>query len=245
VPARLPAVGDANHPGHIPSPAEQQPRRFQAEDRPDPRQDARPGLRPNELPSARFAHPEAGDRAAWQDRRGQPGPRNDTPRPGVSFIPSAEQDRARAATQQAVPPPRNLPDVPRYDRRDEPGAAPAPEARQPRFEQPAARPSDRPPPAQENPAPRDVERFRQMRQAQPSFRPERSEPQPQPRIERAPPQPMPQPALRESRPAFERPSPPPAPRNAPEPRPQNPPAQGQNRGGEHRPPHGNRDEKQN
>ena len=235
VPARLPPVGEANRPGNGSSPADQASRRFQAEDRPDPRQGPRGDMRPNELPSARFAHPDAGDRAAWQDRRAQPGPRNDTPRPGVSFIPNAEQDRARAAAlPQATPQPRNLPDVPRFDRRDEPGAAPAQDTRQSRFQQPTARPMDRPQPAQENAVPRDVERFRSMRQPQPEFRPERSEPPQQPRIERAPPQPMPQPSLRESRPA---------PQNAPPPRPQAQPAQ-QNRGAEHRP-HGNRDERQN
>ena len=251
VPARLPPVGD-NRPGNAPAPADQASRRFQANDRPDPRQGGRPDFRPNELPSARFAHPDV-DRAAVQDRRdaqpAQPAPRNEAPRPGGSFIPSAEQDRARAAVAQpqAAPQPRNLPDVPRFNRRDEPGATPPPEARQPRFEPPAPRPADRPQPAPENTAPRDVQRFRDMRQAQPEFRPERSEPPPQPRIERAPPQPMPQPMPRESRPAFERPNPPPPPpQNAPPPRPQGQPAQGQgqNHGGEHRP-HGNKDERQN
>ncbi|WNL46950.1 FecR domain-containing protein [Dyella sp. BiH032] len=252
VPARLPPVDDANRPGNRPAPADQTPRRFQADDRPDFRQNARPDLRPNELPSARFAHPDAGDRAAFQDRRPPQGasrsdtPRNDTPRPGVSFVSNAAQDRERAAAAQpqAAPPPRSLPEVPRFNRRDEPGTAPAPEMRQPRFEQPMARPSERPQPAPENAAPREVERFREMRQPQPSFRPERNEPPQQPRIERAPPQAMPQPVQREVRPAFERPAPQPAPQSAPPPRPQNQPAQGQNRGGEHRQ-HGNRDERQN
>ncbi|WP_250901618.1 MULTISPECIES: DUF6600 domain-containing protein [unclassified Dyella] len=256
VPARLPPVGNRPDNANV----DNGPRRFEANNRPDNAANApnaRPDMRPNELPSARFAHPDAADRAAVQNRRdgGQPigndNGRNNNPRPGVSFVTNPEQDRARQAqTQpQATPQPRTLPDVQRFNRRDEPGAAP--EARQPRYEPQPNRQDDRPQPERQldrpqpmpqNAAPRD---FRQA-QPQPSFRQERSEPQPEQRIERAPPQraePMPQPSLREARPAYERPNPPPQPQRE-QARPQ--PAQGQNHGGgEHRPPPRGKDEHQN
>jgi len=243
VPARLPPVGNR---ADNAAPADNGARRFEANGRPDDAATPRPDMRPNELPSARFAHPDAADRAAGQNRRdgGQPAPGNN-PRPGVSFVTSPEQDRARQAQAQpqqpqATPQPRNLPEAPRFNRRDEPGAAP--DTRQPRVEQPnrqIERQVDRPQPTPENAAPRD---FRQA-QPQPSFRQERSEPAQQPRIERAPPQraePMPQPSLREARPAYERPNPPPQPQRE-QPRPQ--PAQGQSHGGGEHKPH--KDEHQN
>jgi uncharacterized cupin superfamily protein len=250
VPARLPPVGA--RPGNaaapnMPASVDNGPRRFEANpgNPANPRPDqpgARPDLRPNELPSARFAHPDFNDRAGLRDRQPPPG-RNEAPRPGVSYIPGPEQDRRAAQPQTATQPqpqPRSLPDVPRYDRRDEPGAAPAPAPRQPRMEQPAYRAPGNP---QAQP---DYGRQREMREPPQDVRPQRSEPMQQPRIERAPPQraePMPQPSLRESRPAFERPSPPPRQEAAP-PRPQ-PAPQGQNRGGERHPPHNNKDERQN
>jgi len=60
-------------------------------------------MRPGELPSARFARPE-GQQA--------PNPRgeNNQPRPGVSYIPNAAEDRARAQQQ-----PGTLPNVPRVE----------------------------------------------------------------------------------------------------------------------------------
>ena len=283
VPARLPPVG--SRADNNAAPADNAPRRFEANNRPDTGRpdnganppNARPDLRPNELPSARFAHPDAGDRAAWQNRRdgGQPirsddspdnsrpnnsrpdnsrpdNRLNNNPRPGVSYVTSPEQDRARQAQAQpqATPQPRNLPDAPRFNRRDEPGAAPA-DSRPSRFDQPLNRQDERQvqrQPAQENPAQREFRQAPQPQpQQQPAFRQERSEPVQQQRIERAPPQraePMPQPSLREARPAYERPNPPQAqpPQQREQARPQ--PAQNQNRGGEHRPPRG-KDEHQN
>jgi hypothetical protein len=70
---------------------------------PMPRGDNEPAARSGELPSARYARPN-----------GQPGyqrPENNQPRPGVSYIPSAAEDRARG--QQA--PQGSLPTPPRIE----------------------------------------------------------------------------------------------------------------------------------
>ncbi|WP_267224571.1 DUF6600 domain-containing protein [Dyella silvae] len=61
-----------------------------------------PAMRPGELPSARFARPYA-------EPQQRPAPNNNQPRPGVSYIPNAESDRARGQQQGA------LPNVPRFE----------------------------------------------------------------------------------------------------------------------------------
>jgi hypothetical protein len=72
--------------------------------RPQPRGDNEPGaMRPGELQSSRYVRPNGQP----QIQRGE----NNQPRPGVSFIPSAESDRMRS---QQVPP-GNLPTTPRIE----------------------------------------------------------------------------------------------------------------------------------
>jgi hypothetical protein len=72
--------------------------------RPQPRGDNEPGaMRPGELPSSRFVRPNG----QAQIQRGG----DNQPRPGVSFIPSAESDRMRS---QQVPP-GSLPTPPRIE----------------------------------------------------------------------------------------------------------------------------------
>lgn len=71
---------------------------------------------PGDLPSTRFAHPNSGDRGGWRtdsNRQAQ----GQSPRPGVSYISTPQQDRERAAEQQVQSQPRGtLPDTPRYTR---------------------------------------------------------------------------------------------------------------------------------
>jgi len=70
-----------------------------------PRPDNEAQMRPGELPSARFARP-AGQQPPYQrDQRGD----NGAARPGVSYVPNAAEDRARAQQPQGT-----LPNVPRF-----------------------------------------------------------------------------------------------------------------------------------
>lgn len=85
VPARLPPVGNRQ----MPSTAAQPPAANAADMR--RAEDAagnRPTMRPNELPSARFAHPNANQDVAVPNRGDRtPPPQNQAPRPGVSYHP--------------------------------------------------------------------------------------------------------------------------------------------------------------
>jgi len=79
--------------------------------RPNPRFDNEAAARPGELPSARYVRPNA---PPYQR------PENNQPRPGVSYIPNAAEDRARA--QQ---PPGTLPTPSRFEQ--QPSRQPAPQ----------------------------------------------------------------------------------------------------------------------
>jgi hypothetical protein len=107
-PNRQPAFSaEQNGPGRGNAQAPGQPA-----NRPAQRFDNAPAaMRPGELPSARFARPN--DQQVQEQRGG-----NNQPRPGVSYIPSAAEDRSRA--QQA---PGTLPNVPRVEQapRQSPG----------------------------------------------------------------------------------------------------------------------------
>ncbi|MFC4528762.1 FecR domain-containing protein [Dyella halodurans] len=81
----------------------------------------RAAMRPGEMPSARFAHSRE-DMPTIE--RATPG---NQPRPGVSYIPSAESDRARAQPSAGV-----LPNVPRVER------APAGPDNEPRYQRESA-----------------------------------------------------------------------------------------------------------
>ncbi|MFC4765294.1 DUF6600 domain-containing protein [Dyella koreensis] len=257
VPARLPPVGNRQ----MPNTAAQPPVPNAADMR--RAEDAagnRPTMRPNELPSARFAHPNANLDAAGREalpNRGDraPLPQNQAPRPGVSYIPNAQEDRARAAQQAAQEQQQrgNLPDVPHYNR-----AQDNPQARNPRLESaPEQRPAPAAPRNEPVPQPRgrdigNAAPFDNQRIERPAPRPAyqaQQRPEPQPRME---PQPQPQrmeqpmPRMREPQPeprAYQPPPrPQPMPQNNPQPREQphnNPPA---NRD-EHRP--RNKDEQHN
>lgn len=87
------------------------------------------GGRPDELPSARFARPQGGEERAYQGNRQQPA--NNQPRPGVSYIPSAEEDRAA----RMQPQPGTLPAEQHFER-----AQPAPQENAQRFNQPRQEP---------------------------------------------------------------------------------------------------------
>ncbi|QNK00029.1 FecR family protein [Dyella telluris] len=98
----------SNGPNRQPAnPADQNgPSRFNAQapaNRPSPRPDNDAAMRPGELPSSRFARPND---QQTQYQRGQ----NNQPRPGVSYIPNAAEDRSRAQQGQGT-----LPNAPRIE----------------------------------------------------------------------------------------------------------------------------------
>lgn len=86
-------------------------------------------MRPGELPSARFARPQPViERAAPAER-----PATDNqPRPGVSYIPNAAEDRAARMRSQPPSSQNTLPSTPRFER------APS-GAQEPRYAQPPQR----------------------------------------------------------------------------------------------------------
>ncbi|HEY2624634.1 MAG TPA: DUF6600 domain-containing protein [Dyella sp.] len=95
---------------------------------PDMRQPAvqdneRATTRPGDMPSARFAHSREDNSTI---ERATPG---NQPRPGVSYIPSAESDRARMQPAQGA-----LPNVPRVER------APVSQDNEPRYQRESAGP---------------------------------------------------------------------------------------------------------
>ncbi|WP_430387679.1 DUF6600 domain-containing protein [Dyella sp. 20L07] len=80
-------------------------------------------MRQGELPSARFARPQgAGDRTVPSDRPNV----GNQPRPGVSYIPNADSDRAARVQQPAG----TLPNTPRFERVPQGGSANAGEMNQ-------------------------------------------------------------------------------------------------------------------
>ncbi|MBV8157255.1 MAG: FecR domain-containing protein [Dyella sp.] len=179
-----------------------QPEDNRAAGAPDMRRQAAPNesnvMRPAELPSARFARPQGDEGRTPPNERGNPG---NQPRPGVSYIPSAEADRA----MRAQPQPGTLPNTPRFERaqptQDSPravpnqdnaerfqreNAAPRQEPQQPRFvQQPREVQAPREAPQQrEMQAPREMPQPReapQERAYQPprGYEPPRPNPQPQ------------------------------------------------------------------
>lgn len=167
-----------------------------------------PPQRPGELRSARFARP-------YQPAQDAPPPRarsEQAPRPGVSFIPSAEADRQRA--EHAAP---HLPQPPHFERADQapsprqdaPDAAPAhmravPDMQRAPFERAPAEPAmrDNPDRMRDAPSPQRFEAPTQLRAAEfPAQMRERSAPPEhfdrapagyQPPRGEGPPRPMPQ-----------------------------------------------------
>ncbi|RAO76886.1 DUF6600 domain-containing protein [Dyella jiangningensis] len=152
-----------------------QPEDTRAATAPDVRRQAAPNespaMRPGELPSARFARPQGGEGRVPPNERASP---NNQPRPGVSYIPNADADRAA----RAQPQPGTLPNTPRFERvqptpqdnaRPAPNqdnaqrfqrenAAPRPEPQQPRFvQQPREVQAPR-----EVPQPREMQAPREM-----------------------------------------------------------------------------------
>jgi len=118
---------------------------------PNAQANSRPDVRNGELPSSRFAHPDAGatqanGRAAWQNRIEHNEPQNNNmPRPGASFITNAQEDRAqemraRAAAQNPAAEPRTLPSTPQFNRAAQENANQRPAQEQPRFERDDNRP---------------------------------------------------------------------------------------------------------
>jgi hypothetical protein len=196
-------------------------------------------MRPGELPSARFARPQRGEGRSAPNERGNPG---NQPRPGVSYIPNADADRAMRAQQQ----PGTLPNTPRFERaqpspQDNPrpvpnqdnaqrfqreNAAPRQESQQPRFvQQPREMQAPR-----EAPQPREMQAPREMPQPREMQAPREMA---QPREMQAPremAQPREMQAPREMAQPREAPQPrayqPPRPNPPPQPQPQQPrPAQ--------------------
>lgn len=177
------------------------------------RQPAAPdnAMRPGELPSARFARPQPSDnRVMPADRPNQA----NQPRPGVSYIPNAAEDRS----QHAQPQPGTLPNTPRIERAQPYEGGQENAQRYPRESSPRPTPQEQPryvpsqreeqprnmPPREEQsrnvPAPREEQpryvpphREEQPRNApppreeQPRYVPPQREPQPQPQQQREPP----------------------------------------------------------
>jgi hypothetical protein len=145
-----------------------------------------PSMRQGELPSARFARPQGGEgRIPPSERPNQ----NNQPRPGVSYIPNADADRA----MRAQPQPGTLPNTPHFERaqpapQDNPrptpnqdnaqrfqreNTAPRQEPQQPRFvQQPREMQAPR-----EMPQPREMQAPREMPQQRETQAP-REMPQP-------------------------------------------------------------------
>ncbi|WP_266170705.1 DUF6600 domain-containing protein [Dyella subtropica] len=213
VPARLPPVGNRQTPTMAApaTAADVNPRRAEAADR--------PAMRPNELPSARFVHPNANaDAAAQNPRNHPPVPQNEAPRPGVSYIPNAQDDRARAAQQAAPAQPRGtLPDVAHYNRVTEQPPAAQPEIRNPRGVNTPIESRPNPAVDRAEPMPQRAGRdYGNLRVDNPAPRPEyqTQRPEPQPRMEPS--------RMREPPPAIEQRAyqPPPRPQPMPQPQPQ-------------------------
>ncbi|WP_233171827.1 DUF6600 domain-containing protein [Dyella sp. ASV21] len=173
-----------------PMPAERQPGQptlrngvpAQAQRQPAFRDNEPVATRPGELPSARFARPSNGDNPA------NPPP---TPRPGVSYIPSGNTDRAMR--NQAAP--QTLPNEPRFERAP-PGQRDAQDSMRFQRDDAAARPLPQEP--RFVPQPREVQQPREVPpqgyqpQAQPQqrgyepprgYEAPRANPAPQPRPE--------------------------------------------------------------
>jgi len=182
-------------------------------------------MRPGELPSARFARPQGGEGRMPPNERPNPG---NQPRPGVSYIPNADADRAMRAQPQtgslpntprferATPAqqenPRSIPNQDNAQRFQRESAAPRPESQQPRFVQ---QPREMQPP-REVPSPREMQAPREMPQ-QREMQPPREMPKPR----EAPPQRTYQPPRGYEPPRAE---PPPQQRPAQNPQQQRPPA---------------------
>lgn len=146
-----------------------------------PRMEPAPA-RADALPSARFAHPQAGERslpAVEPIRRAPPAELRQAPRPGVSYIAGPQQPRPQANERPA----NTLPQPPRFERAPARPAplehTPAPQYVQPRQEQPReyARPNYQPQPRYEQPQPRYEPPQPRQEQPQPRYQP------PQPRFE--------------------------------------------------------------
>ncbi len=136
----------------------------------------RAAMRPGEMPSARFAHSRE-DMPTIE--RATPG---NQPRPGVSYIPSAESDRARTQPSQGA-----LPNVPRMER------APVSQDNEARYQHENA--GQRPEFAQ----PRNVPRPQSVEPQQRGFQPQQRGYEAPPRVYEPPrgnqaPQPQPRPA---------------------------------------------------
>ena len=129
-----------------------------------------PALRNGELPSARFARPnDAGqapdrgqDRNGWRNRI-EP-ENNANPRPGASFITNAQEDRARAGGQAPAAAPRELPNVPQFNRAAPQRQEAAPEANRPMPQQRFERDDNRQRPNFEAPRPEPQRNMEQPRQ---------------------------------------------------------------------------------
>lgn len=138
-----------------------QPRRFSS---------GEPAARPGELPSARFAHPpgNGADRPPPGERAGAV---NNQPRPGVSFIRNADEDRAAA---RARPEPGSLPATPRFERAQPAQEAPRPPANvdnPQRFQRDNAAPRPMPEQPRFTPPPREPPQERAYQPVQRGYQP--------------------------------------------------------------------------
>lgn len=150
-----------------------------------------PAARPGELPSARFAHPP-GDEAN-RPGPGERGNAGNQPRPGVSYIRNADEDRAI----RNRPEPGMLPSTPRFERAQPVQEAPRPSVNADsaqRFQRDNAAPRPAPeqprfaPQPREVPQPREAPQERAYQPPQRGYEPPRAAPAPPPQAQPHPPQ---------------------------------------------------------